>query len=120
VLIVDDEESFRDVLKCVLDGEGYRLYEAATGQEAIAKLESERPDLVLLDLNLPDTDGWGVMQYMTQHSKFKDVEVLIISGLMLDERETAEIETRKYEYIYKGEFKVDHVLERVADLLEVN
>jgi CheY-like chemotaxis protein len=120
VLIVDDEESFRDVLKCVLDGEGYRLYEAATGREAIAKLESEKPDLVLLDLNLPDTDGWGVMQYMTQHSKFKDVEVLIISGLMLDERETAEIETRKYEYIYKGDFKVDQVLERVADLLEVN
>jgi CheY-like chemotaxis protein len=120
VLIVDDEESFRDVLKCVLDGEGYRLYEAATGREAIAKLESEKPDLVLLDLNLPDTDGWGVMQYMTQHSKFKNVEVLIISGLMLDERETAEIETRKYEYIYKGDFKVDHVLERVADLLEVS
>jgi len=60
------------------------------------------------------------MQYMTQHSKFKDVEVLIISGLMLDERETAEIETRKYEYIYKGDFKVNQVLERVADLLEVN
>jgi signal transduction histidine kinase/CheY-like chemotaxis protein len=120
VLIVDDEESFRDVLKCVLDGEGYRLYEAATGREAIAKLESEQPDLVLLDLNLPDTDGWGVMHYMTQHPKFKDVEVLIISGLMLDERETEEIQTRKYEYIYKGEFKVDHVLERVANLLEVN
>jgi CheY-like chemotaxis protein len=120
VLIVDDEESFRDVLKCILDGEGYQLHEAATGREAIAKLEADKPDLVLLDLNLPDTDGWGVMQYITQHPKFKDVEVLIISGLMLNERETAEIETREYEYIYKGEFKVDHVLERVADLLEVN
>jgi CheY-like chemotaxis protein/nitrogen-specific signal transduction histidine kinase len=120
VLIVDDEESFRDVLKCVLDGEGYQLYEAATGRDAIAKLETDKPDIVLLDLNLPDTDGWGVMQYMKQRPKFKDVEVLIISGLMLDERETAEIETREYEYIYKGEFKVDQVLERVADLLEVN
>jgi CheY-like chemotaxis protein/nitrogen-specific signal transduction histidine kinase len=120
VLIVDDEESFRDVLKSVLDGEGYRLYEAATGRDAITRLEAEKPDLILLDLNLPDTDGWGVMQYIAQHPKFKDVEVLIISGLMLDERETAEIETREYEYIYKGEFKVDHVLERVADLLEVN
>ncbi len=84
MLIVDDEESFRDVLKCVLDGEGYGST-AATGREAIAKLEADKPDLVLLDLNLPDTDGWGVMQYMTQRPKFKDVEVLIISGLMLDE-----------------------------------
>jgi CheY-like chemotaxis protein/two-component sensor histidine kinase len=119
VLIVEDEDSFRDVLKCVLDGEGYRLHEAATGREAIAKLESKKPDLVLLDLKLPDTDGWGVMQYMIQHPKFKDVEVLIISGLMLDERESAEVQTREYGYIYKGEFKVDHVLERVADMLEV-
>ncbi|HVM61139.1 MAG TPA: hybrid sensor histidine kinase/response regulator [Verrucomicrobiae bacterium] len=120
VLIVDDEESFREVLRCVLGNEGYRLSEAATGREAIARLESEKPDLVLLDLNLPDTDGWGVIQYMTQHPQFKNVEVLIISGLMLDKHETAEIETRQYEYIYKGEFKVDQVLERVADLLEVD
>jgi len=120
VLIVDDEQSFREVLKSVLDGEGYRLYEAATGREAIAKLESQKPDLVLLDLNLPDTDGWGVMQYMKQRPEFKDVGVLVMSGLILDEEETAEIQTRQYEYIYKGEFKVDHVLETVADLLEVN
>ena len=120
VLIVEDEKSFRDVLKCVLDGEGYRLYEAATGREAIAKLETEKPDLVLLDLKLPDTDGWGVMQYMIQHPRFKNVEVLIISGLMLDERQTAEIQTCEYEYIYKGDFEVDHVLERVAGLLGAN
>jgi CheY-like chemotaxis protein len=120
VLIVDDEPSFRDVLKRILDGEGYHLYEAATGREAIAKLEAEKPDLILLDLNLPDTDGWGVMQYMTQQPKFKDVGVLVISGLMLDERETEEIKTREYDYIYKGEFKVDDVLERVADLLEAS
>jgi CheY-like chemotaxis protein/nitrogen-specific signal transduction histidine kinase len=120
VLIVDDEESFRDMLKCALGEEGYRLSEAATGQEAIAKLEADKPDLLLLDLSLPDTDGWGVINYITQRPQFQDVEVLVISGTMLNEHESTEIRSRKYAFINKGEFKVNRVLETVADLLEVN
>jgi CheY-like chemotaxis protein len=120
VLIVDDEESFRDVLKCALGEEGYQLSEAVTGKEAIAKLQATTPDLLLLDLKLPDTDGWEVMRYITQQPRLKDMEVLIISGIMLDEGQTEEIQTHAYAFINKGEFKVNHVLEKVADLLEVN
>jgi CheY-like chemotaxis protein/nitrogen-specific signal transduction histidine kinase len=119
VLIVDDEESFRDVLKCALGEEGYQLSEAATGEEAIAKLEAGTPDLLLLDLNLPDTDGWSVMRHIRQQAQLNDVEVLVISGTALDARETAEIQSHEYAYINKGEFKVNRVLKTVADLLEV-
>jgi CheY-like chemotaxis protein len=119
VLIVDDEQSFREVLVCALSEEGYRLSEAATGKEAIAKLEAGKPDLLLLDLNLPDTDGWDVMRYIMQHPQFRDLQVIIISGVMLSERESAEILDSEYEFINKGDFKVNHVLEKVADLLEV-
>ena len=119
VLIVDDEQSFREVLMCALGEEGYRLSEAATGKEAIAKLEAVKPDLLLLDLNLPETDGWDVMRYITQHPQFQDLQVIIISGVMLSERQSAEIQDSEYEFINKGDFKVNRVLEKVADLLEV-
>ena len=120
VLIVDDEESFRDVLKCALAEEGYRLSEATTGKEAIAKLEADKPDLLLLDLSLPETDGWGVMKYIAQHPRFQKIHVLVISGTMLSDRESTEIQSREYPFISKGDFKVNRVLETVADLLEVN
>jgi len=120
VLIVDDEESFRDVLKCALGEQGYQLSEATTGREAIAKLEADKPDLLLLDLSLPDTDGWGVMNYITQHPRFQDVEVLVISGTMISERQSTEIQSHDYAFISKGDFKVNRVMETVADLLEVN
>jgi len=120
VLIVDDEESFREVLKCTLSAEGYQLSEAATGKEAIAKLEAEKPDLLLLDLNLPDSDGWDVIHYIAGHPTLKDVQVLVMSGAMLNETQSAEIQTHEYGYIDKGEFKVDRVLATVADLLEVD
>jgi CheY-like chemotaxis protein/nitrogen-specific signal transduction histidine kinase len=120
VLIVDDEESFRDVLKCVLGEEGYRLSEAVTGNEAIAKLQTSTPDLLLLDLKLPDTDGWGVMRYISEQPRLKDMQVLVISGIMLNEGQSEEIQIRDYAFINKGDFKVTHVLQKVADLLEVN
>lgn len=119
VLIVDDEESFRDVLKCALDEEGYQLSEAATGKEAIAKLEEIKPDLLLLDLNLPDLDGWDVIRHITQHRQFKDMEVLVISGVMLNKQESAAIQTHQYAFINKENFTVNHVLKQVAELLEV-
>ena len=119
VLIVDDEASFRDVLKCALGEEGYQLSEAATGKEAIAKLEEIKPDLLLLDLHLPDIDGWGVMRYITQHPQFKNMQVLVISGVMLDKQESAAIQTQQYTFINKEHFKINSVLKTVADLLEV-
>jgi len=119
ILIVDDEESFRDVLKCALKEEGYQLAEATTGTEAIAKLEEIRPDLLLLDLNLPELDGWGVIRYITRQPKFKDMQVLVISGVMLDEQESAAIQTHQYAFINKEDFKVNRVVKTVASLLEM-
>jgi CheY-like chemotaxis protein/nitrogen-specific signal transduction histidine kinase len=118
ILIVDDEESFRDVLRCALREEGYQLVEATTGTEAIAKLEKVKPDLLLLDLNLPELDGWGVIRHITQHRKFKDMEVLVISGLMLDEQESAAIQQHHFAFINKADFKVNRVVKTVAGLLE--
>ncbi len=119
ILIADDEESFRDVLKCALTEEGYQLAEAATGTEAIAQLEAIKPDLLLLDLNLPELDGWGVIRYITQHRQFKDMEVLVISGVTLDQQESAAIQTHHYAFINKENFKINRVVKTVAGLLEL-
>jgi len=119
ILIVDDEESFREVLMCALKEEGYQLTEATTGTEAIAKLEEIKPDLLLLDLNLPELDGWGVIRYITREPKFKDMQVLVISGVMLDEHESAAIQTHQYAFINKEDFKVIRVVKTVASLLEM-
>ena len=102
---------------------GFAFVEMSTqdeATEAIAKLETNKPDWVLLDLNLPDSDGWDVLHYIAGHPALKDVQVLIISGAMLNETQSAEIQTREYAFINKGEFKVDRVLATVADLLEVD
>jgi CheY-like chemotaxis protein/nitrogen-specific signal transduction histidine kinase len=120
VLIVDDDESFREILKCVLGEEGYQISEAVDGKDAIDKLNSIKPDLLLLDLHIPGVDGWEVIRYITQHAELKNVEVLVISGDMLDDNEAAAINAHASGFICKADFKVNAVLDKVADLLEVN
>lgn len=64
VLVVDDEEDIRLLIRHVLEHAGYRVVTADDGQEAIENLRSFRPDLVLLDLMMPRVDGRGVLTYL--------------------------------------------------------
>jgi CheY-like chemotaxis protein len=57
VLVVDDEPDIRLTLRFMLEGAGHGVIEAATGAEALARLETQRLDLVLLDIRLPDMEG---------------------------------------------------------------
>src|SRR5262249_16794120 len=62
VLVVDEEEDVRELLKTVLDDAGYAVETAANGAEGLAKISAVQPDLVLLDLNMPVLDGWEVLE----------------------------------------------------------
>src|SRR3990172_5902465 len=61
ILVVDDEADVRSLLSRVLRDAGYSVDTADDGGEALARLEANRPDLVLLDLMMPGVDGWGVL-----------------------------------------------------------
>jgi CheY-like chemotaxis protein len=59
VLVVDDEPDIRATVSAMLEIEGYRVREAANGADALAAIENEPPDLILLDMRMPVLDGWG-------------------------------------------------------------
>jgi CheY-like chemotaxis protein len=59
VLVVDDEPDIRATVSAMLEIEGYRVREAANGADALALVELEAPDLILLDMRMPVLDGWG-------------------------------------------------------------
>jgi len=75
-LIIDDEVQIRRLLKVTLEAEQYRVYEAETGQTGLIELAHRKPDVVLLDLGLPDMDGIDVLRRLREWSK---VPVLILS-----------------------------------------
>jgi len=62
ILIVDDAEFMRQVIRGVVEPEGYNIIEAQDGKEALEKINTENPDLVLLDIIMPEVDGIGVLK----------------------------------------------------------
>src|SRR5215510_522579 len=61
-LIIDDEAQIRRLLRLVLETESYRVHEAETGQQGLMEIASRKPDVILLDLGLPDLDGLEVLK----------------------------------------------------------
>ena len=77
VLLVEDEPQMRRFLRVALEGSGYRYLEAGTGQEGLALAVQHRPDVILLDLGLPDMDG---LELMTRLRAWSQTPVIVISA----------------------------------------
>jgi two-component system KDP operon response regulator KdpE len=76
VLIIDDEVQIRRLLRVTLEAGGYRVYEAATGQEGLVEAAQRRPDIIVLDLGLPDMDGVAALKRLREWSQ---APVLVLS-----------------------------------------
>jgi CheY-like chemotaxis protein len=78
VLIVDDYAPFRARARALLEAEGFRVVEASTAVEGLEAADRERPDLVLLDVRLPDSDGFEAAERLT--STAREVNVVLVSS----------------------------------------
>jgi len=81
ILVVDDEPHVVKYLTVFLQDSGYETCSAADGEEALEVLRRERPDLVTLDLQMPNETGTRFYRNMTRDKEFKDLPVIVISGI---------------------------------------
>ena len=105
ILIVDDEPEVVDILRQKLERDGFHALTAASGRDAILQTRLHLPDLVLMDIVLPDMDGSEVVKTLHDHSATVGIPVIFLSGI-ISENETGEAATitvagRTYEAIGK-------------------
>ncbi len=81
VLVVDDEPDARDYLTTVLEDNGFATIIAKDGSDAIAKLEETTPDLISLDITMPEKSGVSVYRKLKEDERLKSVPVIIITGV---------------------------------------
>jgi len=79
ILVVDDDPQILDMLKCLLEDEGYVVNTVANGNSAMALLTEQKPDLVLLDISLPDLNGYQVLSLIRERS---EVPVIMLTGIL--------------------------------------
>ncbi len=81
ILIIDDEPHVVKYITAFLEDSGYETCSASNGEEGIEVLNKEKPDLVTLDLQMPGDTGTRFYRNMTKSKEFKDVPVIVISGI---------------------------------------
>lgn len=81
VLVVDDEPQVAWVLRFTLEHEGYRTFTASNGVEALEELDKHHPTLMVLDLMMPEMDGWAVLKELTKLPAAERPRIVIVSAL---------------------------------------
>jgi len=113
ILIVDDEPAIRRLLRVTLTAHEHRVVEAATGKEALALLRHERPDLILLDLGLPDLDGLEVIKAIRPESA---VPIVVLSSRGEEAAKVAALDGGADDYVTKP-FGAEELLARIRAAL---
>jgi two-component system KDP operon response regulator KdpE len=109
VLVVDDELSIRRFLRISLETNGYRVYEAVNGQEALAKAAQLRPEVIVLDMNLPDLEGLDVLRRLREWTA---TPVIILSVRDADRDKVAALDAGADDYLSKP-FSTEELLARL-------
>jgi two-component system, sensor histidine kinase and response regulator len=81
ILIVDDDESLRKMLKMRLSFKSYKVSEAESGEEALKAIHKEKPDLILLDIAMPDMDGYEVCKLLKDNPGTKDIPIVFLTAI---------------------------------------
>src|SRR5215468_836060 len=109
VVLIEDEPQIRRFLRAALGGNGYRLFEASNAQEGLAEVATRRPDLVILDLGLPDLDGLSVLGQLREWSS---VPVIVLSARGQERDKIAALDGGADDYVSKP-FSMGELLARM-------
>jgi len=113
VLIIEDDANIQKILSLYLEGEGFEVRTASSGQEGLQCLHDYQPDLVLLDIMLPDIDGWEICRRIRQE---EEIPVIMVTALDSTRDKVTGLELGSDDYITKP-FEPREVLARVRAVL---
>ena len=119
VLVVDDDPDIRSMLAMVLDDAGFRVREAADGVAALAALEEKAPDLMVLDVMMPNVDGFGVLRSRRQKGLAPGTRVLMLTAKTAERDFVRGWELGADEYLTKP-FDIERLVNKIKELIQTS
>jgi excisionase family DNA binding protein len=116
VLIVDDDERLREYVRANLELEGYNVREAESAEQGLSVLDEESPDLILLDVMMPEVDGWEMLRRVQERHGVGTIPVLMFSG-KVDERAAGEAAERGASGFIGKPFDPQQLIEQAKQIL---
>ncbi len=116
ILVVDDEVYIAHILEFSLGMEGYEVITAMSGEEALDKADREHPDLIVLDILMPDLDGYEVCRRLRADERFADTPIILLTAKHGDEDRARGAEVGASAYVTKP-FRPIELIDRIRTLL---
>jgi threonine synthase len=119
IAIVDDNSDVRRLIRRILQSQGnYELLEAGNGVAAVDMIKKELPDLVILDLMMPEMDGFNVMEHLKSDQTTAEIPIIVVTAKELTSNEKSRLQGHIQSLMQKGNFLSDELLEEVRSLLK--
>ncbi|ATU07928.1 PAS domain S-box protein [Methanohalophilus portucalensis] len=116
ILVVDDEEQDRELIHSMLDSEGFWILDAAGGEEAIKILQKQQPDIVLLDLMMPEFSGYDVIEYIQNLDSTSNISIIICTAQELTEENRKMLDDNVACIMHKGMFRRQELVQLINNL----
>lgn len=117
ILVIEDDITLNKIYQTKLGVMGYEVAPAYNGEEAVAKVKSEMPDLILLDLMLPKKSGFDVLTEIKADENIKNIPVIILSNLGQEEDVKRGLEMGAIDFLTKSNIKLADVVKKIQDVL---
>jgi signal transduction histidine kinase/CheY-like chemotaxis protein len=119
VLLVEDDSLQRERVRGWLEGQQWSVQEAANGREALERLKVGKPDVILLDLMMPEMDGFQVVAALQKEAAWRDIPVIVITSLDLDAKDRERLNSGVRSVLVKDSFRPVDLVERIRRLVHV-
>jgi two-component system, cell cycle response regulator DivK len=117
ILVVEDQEDNRQILRDLLASSGFLMIEAHDGQQALAMARSQRPDLILMDIQLPVVDGYEATRSIKRDPELKHIPVIAVTSYALSGDEERAREAGCDAYVAKP-YSTRHLLAKIGQFFE--
>ena len=118
VLVVDDEEDMQKLVKIRLEQEGFVVITASDGEKGIKAAELEMPDLIIMDIMMPNMDGYSCLKEVRKIQKIKDTPVLMLSGKE-EEKIRDLFAFQKISGYMEKPFELDNLVAKIKEILKI-
>ena len=118
IMIVEDEPALREVLAEALDHVGYSTQTVPDGRSLMQRLESDLPDLILLDIGLPDVSGWELQKQLQNDARYNKVPVIAVTGYGGAHVEQSAIKTLHFADYIRKPYSLADLMNRIEVVLE--
>ena len=117
ILVVEDQEDNRRIMRDLLTSVGYEVIEAVTGEDGVAMADSQRPDLILMDIQLPGLDGYEATRQIKANPDLQHIPIIVVTSYALSGDDVKAFEAGCDDYVSKP-FSPRELLEKIREYLK--